>query len=307
MRASVVLPQPELADQRHHLARPDRQVDAVDRTQRALALAAARPTPGRCARRRAPPRSAPPRPPWMPQPLLMTPPRARAGPPARRSRRGGCSAPDGPARRAGLQRHLAVPAGVDDIRAAAGEVAAAHLADQRRHHAGDGAELLAAPRRAGHRNAGEQPARIGMRRRREDRLRACRSPPPAPAYITATRVAMRATMPRSCVISTSPMANSRCSSASRCRICAWMVTSSAVVGSSARISEGPHISAMAIITRWRSPPDSWCGYCFRRLGRRGDADAIEQIDAPARAPAGAPRGDGAAAPPPAGCRWCRPD
>ena len=44
-----------------------------------------------------------------------------------------------------------------------------------------------------------------------------------------------------------------------------MVTSSAVVGSSAMISEGPHISAMAIITRWRSPPESWCGYCPSRL------------------------------------------
>ena len=35
-----------------------------------------------------------------------------------------------------------------------------------------------------------------------------------------------------------------------------MVTSSAVVGSSAMISSGSHISAIAIITRWRNPPDS---------------------------------------------------
>src|SRR5919108_448087 len=35
------------------------------------------------------------------------------------------------------------------------------------------------------------------------------------------------------------------------RICAWIVTSSAVVGSSARISEGLQASAMAIIMRWR--------------------------------------------------------
>ena len=43
------------------------------------------------------------------------------------------------------------------------------------------------------------------------------------------------------------------------RICAWMVTSSAVVGSSAMSSSGLVDSAIAIITRWRMPPDSWCG------------------------------------------------
>ena len=40
------------------------------------------------------------------------------------------------------------------------------------------------------------------------------------------------------------------------RICAWIVTSSAVVGSSAMISFGLQASAMAIITRWRMPPES---------------------------------------------------
>jgi len=43
------------------------------------------------------------------------------------------------------------------------------------------------------------------------------------------------------------------------RICAWMVTSSAVVGSSAIKSFGLHDIAMAIITRWRMPPENWCG------------------------------------------------
>ncbi len=42
-------------------------------------------------------------------------------------------------------------------------------------------------------------------------------------------------------------------------ICAWMVTSRAVVGSSAMRRSGSFASAMAIITRWRSPPESWCG------------------------------------------------
>ena len=40
-----------------------------------------------------------------------------------------------------------------------------------------------------------------------------------------------------------------------------MVTSSAVVGSSAISSVGRQTSAIAIITRWRKPPESWCGYC----------------------------------------------
>jgi hypothetical protein len=37
------------------------------------------------------------------------------------------------------------------------------------------------------------------------------------------------------------------------------MASSAVVGSSAISSFGSHASAIAIITRWRSPPESWCG------------------------------------------------
>ncbi len=48
------------------------------------------------------------------------------------------------------------------------------------------------------------------------------------------------------------------------KICAWMVTSSAVVGSSAINSFGRQASAIAIMTRWRSPPESSCGYCARR-------------------------------------------
>jgi hypothetical protein len=40
------------------------------------------------------------------------------------------------------------------------------------------------------------------------------------------------------------------------RICAWMVTSSAVIGSSAISRPGRHATAMAIITRCLCPPDS---------------------------------------------------
>ena len=46
-----------------------------------------------------------------------------------------------------------------------------------------------------------------------------------------------------------------------------MVTSSAVVGSSAISTLGWQASAMAIMARWRMPPDSWYGYsCTRRAG-----------------------------------------
>ena len=40
------------------------------------------------------------------------------------------------------------------------------------------------------------------------------------------------------------------------RIWAWMVTSSAVVGSSAISNAGRHASAIAIMARWRMPPES---------------------------------------------------
>ncbi len=40
-------------------------------------------------------------------------------------------------------------------------------------------------------------------------------------------------------------------------VCAWTVTSCAVPGSSAIKSAGSLASAMAIITRWFMPPESW--------------------------------------------------
>ena len=54
---------------------------------------------------------------------------------------------------------------------------------------------------------------------------------------------------------TSAMPSRRDRSFISSRICAWMVTSSAVVGSSAMISLGLQASPIAIITRWRMPPD----------------------------------------------------
>ncbi len=52
---------------------------------------------------------------------------------------------------------------------------------------------------------------------------------------------------------------SRWSVRMRSRIWAWMVTSSAVVGSSAMSSSGSQARAMAIMTRCAMPPDISCG------------------------------------------------
>ena len=61
------------------------------------------------------------------------------------------------------------------------------------------------------------------------------------------------------VMNSSPMPISRCRSRIRRSTWACTVTSSAVVGSSAIISRGRQHSAIAIITRWRIPPESWNG------------------------------------------------
>ena len=45
----------------------------------------------------------------------------------------------------------------------------------------------------------------------------------------------------------------------RSRTCFGRVTSRAVVGSSAISSFGLQAMAIAIMTRWHSPPDIWCG------------------------------------------------
>ena len=47
-------------------------------------------------------------------------------------------------------------------------------------------------------------------------------------------------------------------------IWAWTVTSRAVVGSSASSSAGSRASAMAIMARWRIPPEYWWGYSSAR-------------------------------------------
>ena len=60
------------------------------------------------------------------------------------------------------------------------------------------------------------------------------------------------------------MPNSVTSSFIRSMTWAWMVTSSAVVGSSAIRSRGRVESAIAIIARWRIPPESSKAYWSKR-------------------------------------------
>ena len=81
-----------------------------------------------------------------------------------------------------------------------------------------------------------------------------------PRSITPTRWPNRRTRLRSCVMNRIAIPYSACRSSSSARIWTWIVTSSAVVGSSAISSFGRHASAIAIIARCRWPPDSWCGY-----------------------------------------------
>ena len=80
-----------------------------------------------------------------------------------------------------------------------------------------------------------------------------------PAYITFTRSHRPAITPRSWLIQITAVPRSRVRRFTRSMICAWIVTSSAVVASSAISRRGLHESAMAIITRWRMPPENWCG------------------------------------------------
>ena len=61
------------------------------------------------------------------------------------------------------------------------------------------------------------------------------------------------------VIMMSAVFDSSCSFSSRSRIWACTVASSAVVGSSAMIILGERESAMAMMARWRMPPENWCG------------------------------------------------
>jgi hypothetical protein len=85
-----------------------------------------------------------------------------------------------------------------------------------------------------------------------------------PAYMTATRSHMRPTTPKSWVMNRIAIPVSACRRFRSFRYCSWMVTSSAVVGSSAISTAGSSLMAIAPTTRCFMPPLIWCGYWSRR-------------------------------------------
>ena len=107
-----------------------------------------------------------------------------------------------------------------------------------------------------------------------------------PAYMTVTRSAMPATTPRSWVIMITAAPVSCWAFFSTSSTCAWMVTSSAVVGSSAMITSGSLAMAMAIMARWRMPPENSCGKDFTRTAGLGmptrSSSSIARFSASAR-------------------------
>src|SRR6185369_1150328 len=103
-----------------------------------------------------------------------------------------------------------------------------------------------------------------------------------PAYITRTRCATSATTPRSWVMRTSAMPRSRCRRSRRASICACTVTSRAVVGSSAMSRRGSQAIAIASMTRWLMPPESWCGKASRRRSGSGISTSFSSCSARAR-------------------------
>ena len=77
--------------------------------------------------------------------------------------------------------------------------------------------------------------------------------------MTITSSATSEITPRLWLMNWIAMPNAAWISSISSRICAWTVTSRAVVGSSAIRSAGRQASAMAIIARWRMPPESRWG------------------------------------------------
>ncbi len=107
-----------------------------------------------------------------------------------------------------------------------------------------------------------------------------------PAYITISREASEDTAARSWLIQIIAVPKSRASARISVRICAWIETSSAVVGSSQMISFGRFRSAMAMATRWRMPPENWCGQASSRRAASGMPTVSSALAARSRAAAG---------------------
>ena len=176
--------------------------------------------------------------------------------PARRRRRvvqpagGAACAP------AGIRSGRSTQAALERARAARVEGAARRDRVQPRHRAVDLRQPLALARRC----AGSSPSGPWCRDARRCWITSRTGPISTmrPAYITATRSAVSAITPMSCVTSITAVPCSRHRRLSSAMICAWIETSSAVVGSSATIRRGLGARAPA-----RSPR---AGACRRRTG-----------------------------------------
>ena len=101
---------------------------------------------------------------------------------------------------------------------------------------------------------------------------------------------MAAARSRSWVMNSIPSPNSRRRSSRIAMTSACVVTSRAVVGSSASSRRGRVSSAAAIMTRCSMPPDIWCGYC-RSLRSASSMPTWASTSAARRCacPAGTPR------------------
>ena len=235
-----------LADEREHLARADGEVRRRRRRARprrgAREASTSRSRDARAAGRRRRPWS-PPRGPVVRQRLPVEHPHARRPPPgpaghssiaAREhtgrtsGQRGWNGQPDGQVARVGRVAGQAgrVPSGTPGPRSPG---------TRRRAHACTGARAAANTSRSGP------------------------SSTIRPAYMTASRRQTAASVDRSWVMNRTASPNVVCRSRSSRSTWACTITSSAVVGSSATSSRGSHASASAISTRWRWPPESWCG------------------------------------------------
>ena len=252
------LPAARLADDAERLAAPDLERDAVDRVDE---LAVPRRTEvertGKCLTRSTASRSTG----AAPFPVMRSPApaRRRATPPA---------APAAPQGRDGRRPRWPGADALEQLRpgraaARSGAGSAARTGSPRRGARSDGgAPGIAASRRTrGRSTRGIEPSSPQVYGCCGSRKIADFGPSSTtrPAYITTMRSASSATTPMSWVMSRIEEPYSRCRRFISSRICAWIVTSSAVVGSSAISSDGLHESAIAIITRWRIPPENWCG------------------------------------------------
>ena len=172
---------------------------------------------------------------------------------------------------------------LDGVRAARRERAPGRQARRIRRRAGDLAQAVALGALA---PAGSPPAArpcTGARARRTP-LPVAPSSTTWPPYITSTRWATRATTPRSWVTHTTAIDISSRRRPTRAMICCWIVTSRAVVGSSAISTFGPQ--------RQRHGDDDALAHAAGELVRirpcrpcrPGDADVGEHLDRRGRAP-----------------------